>query len=361
MANSSKSKSKRSSNKSRIKSKSSSKSSELRNNRKINKKLVNMLLFLCISVVLIIIYALFLNNKYCNKGYDNNVNFVKLSRNNNYKNSNNNINNNNSNNYNNNNLNTFHQTLDNTQRNNLNNLNNLSQLDDKKVKFDLNNNDVILISKLDNLIKNNNSSECNLGLLKSKSKNKTILKNKDNNDIHIHNHVYTAHPELNGLRSSNAKDNPNNISVWNHLNQKNHERIINPLLPPERSYENTYGIPINVPSRGYSRGYQQVGLLYKKDGVTGERQVGNDTVSNILPLFGQAVYPGSNKFNYYVTSDKFNNIKMPFTMGNGKKSDDTHGVDELQDQQELYLEEYNSNFVVKIYRLDKPRYIPHIL
>ena len=355
MTNSSKSKSKRSSSKSRTKSKSasSSKYSKLRNNRKTNKKLVNMLLFLCISVVLIIIYALFLNNKYCNKGYDDNVDFVELSRNNNH----NNHNNNNHNNGYNNNLNTFHQTLDNTQRNNLNNL---SQLYDKKVKFDLNNNDVILISKLDNLIKNDNrSSECNLGLLKSKSK--TILKNKDNSDIHIHNHVYTAHPELNGLRSSNAKDNPNNISVWNHLNQKNHERIINPLLPPERSYENTYGIPINVPSRGYSRGYQQVGLLYKKDGVTGERQVGNDTSSNILPLFGQAVYPGSNKFNYYVTSDKFNNVKMPFTMNNGKKSDDTHGVDELQDQQELYLEEYNSNFVVKIYRLDKPRYIPHIL
>ena len=215
---------------------------------------------------------------------------------------------------------------------------------DKRVRFNLNNNDVIYIKNNHKLNEHENPNSNN------------------GNHIHIHNHIRTSpHPEYEENRSLLAKDNPNNISVWNKLNHKDHERIINPLLPPERSYVNTYGIPINVPSRGYSRGYQQVGLLYKKDGVEGERQVGNDTSSNILPLFGQAVYPGSNKFNYYVTSDKFNNVKMPFTMNNGKKSDDTHGIEELQDKQEIYLEEYNSNFVVKIYRLDKPRYIPHIL
>ena len=215
---------------------------------------------------------------------------------------------------------------------------------DKRVRFNLNNNDVIYIKNNHKLNEHENPNSNN------------------GNHIHIHNHIKTSpHPEYEENRSLLAKDNPNNISVWNKLNHKDHERIINPLLPPERSYVNTYGIPINVPSRGYSRGYQQVGLLYKKDGVEGERQVGNDTSGNILPLFGQAVYPGSNKFNYYVTSDKFNNVKMPFTMNNGKKSDDTYGIEELQDKQEIFLEEYNSNFVVKIYRLDKPRYIPHIL
>ena len=199
---------------------------------------------------------------------------------------------------------------------------------DKRVRFNLNNNDVIYIKNNHKLNEHENPNSNN------------------GNHIHIHNHIKTSpHPEYEENRSLLAKDNPNNISVWNKLNHKDHERIINPLLPPERSYVNTYGIPINVPSRGYSRGYQQVGLLYKKDGVEGERQVGNDTSSNILPLFGQAVYPGSNKFNYYVTSDKFNNVKMPFTMNNGKKSDDTYGIEELQDKQEIFLEEYNSNFV----------------
>ena len=302
---------------------SSSVSKNLRNTRKTNKVLVNVLLLLCIVVILVIIYALFLNNNYYS-------NHNKHHRNNGVNN-----------------------TLNNILNNSPNNLSGSNQMDsstdvDKRVRFNLNNNDVIYIKnnhKLNEHENPNNSNNSNNG-----------------NHIHIHNHIKTSpHPEYEENRSLLAKDNPNNISVWNKLNHKDHERIINPLLPPERSYVNTYGIPINVPSRGYSRGYQQVGLLYKKDGVEGERQVGNDTSSNILPLFGQAIYPGSNKFNYYVTSDKFNNVKMPFTINNGKKSDDTYGIEELQDKQEIFLEEYNSNFVVKIYRLDKPRYIPHIL
>ena len=294
---------------------SSSSTNNLRNNRKTNKVLVNVLLLLCIVVILVIIYALFLNNNYCsnhNKHHHNNG-------------------------------------VNNLLNNSPNNLSRRNQMNsstdiDKRVRFNLNNNDVIYIKNNHKLNEHENPNSNN------------------GNHIHIHNHIKTSpHPEYEENRSLLAKDNPNNISVWNKLNHKDHERIINPLLPPERSYVNTYGIPINVPSRGYSRGYQQVGLLYKKDGVEGERQVGNDTSSNILPLFGQAVYPGSNKFNYYVTSDKFNNVKMPFTMNNGKKSDDTYGIEELQDKQEIFIEEYNSNFVVKIYRLDKPRYIPHIL
>ena len=300
-------------------SSSSSSYNNLRNNKKTNKVLVNILLLLCIVVILVIIYALFLNNNYCS---DNNKHQHRSSVN---------------------------SSVNNLLNNNPNNLSGRNQMDgssdvDKRVRFNLNNNDVIYIKNNHKLNKHENP-------------------NSDNeNHIHIHNHIDTSpHPEYEANRSLLAKDNPNNISVWNKLNHKDHERIINPLLPPERSYVNTYGIPINVPSRGYSRGYQQVGLLYKKDGVEGERQVGNDASSNILPLFGQAIYPGSNKFNYYVTSDKFNNVKMPFTMNNGKKSDDTHGIEELQDKQEIFLEEYNSNFVVKIYRLDKPRYIPHII
>ena len=72
---------------------------------------------------------------------------------------------------------------------------------------------------------------------------------------------------LNGNRDINIninvprepkRPNLNEISYPNYIHQKNHERIIHPLLPPERSYENTYGIPINIPTRGSSGGFQQV-------------------------------------------------------------------------------------------------------
>lgn len=174
------------------------------------------------------------------------------------------------------------------------------------------------------------------------------------------NNLSLAHPELSGYRNVGPNaDNPNQISYWDYLNMKDHERIINPLLPPERSYENTYGIPINIPSRGFSGGFQQIGTLYKNQIADDAKVIGNSSDTVIIPIFGRPVYPGANKWNYYVTSDKYAMVKMPFTF-KGKKTDDQYGVDELFDGDVITLPEYNGEFVVKIYQYDKPRYIPFI-
>jgi hypothetical protein len=157
----------------------------------------------------------------------------------------------------------------------------------------------------------------------------------------------------------NIKHEPNHnrLSYVDQLHQKNHERIINPLLPPERSYVNTYGIPINVPSRGVSAGTQQVGILYKTAiSDTGET-IGNNSETNILPLFGAPIYPGSRKWNYYTTSDKFHSFKMPITK-DGRKCDTSYGCDEIYTNDEITLPAYNGTFKVEIYDFDKPRYIP---
>ena len=168
-------------------------------------------------------------------------------------------------------------------------------------------------------------------------------------------------PGYNGLRmvGPNA-DNINNISYQKYIQMKNYDRVVNPLLPPERSFENTYGIPINTPSRGMSGGFQQIGMLYKDDIVSEDSRVGKDSSSVIMPLYGRPTYPGSNKWNYYVSSDKYHAVKMPVNV-KGKSSDETHGVDELFDNDNLQLPAYNGNFVVKIYNYDKPRYIPYVL
>ena len=168
-------------------------------------------------------------------------------------------------------------------------------------------------------------------------------------------------PGYNGLRMVGpTADNINNISYQKYIQMKNYDRVVNPLLPPERSYENTYGIPINVPSRGMSGGFQQVGMLYKDDIVSEDSRIGKDSSSVIMPLYGRPTYPGSSKWNYYVSSDKYHAVKMPVNV-NGKSSDETHGVDELFDNDNLQLPAYNGNFVVKIYNYDKPRYIPYVL
>jgi hypothetical protein len=154
---------------------------------------------------------------------------------------------------------------------------------------------------------------------------------------------------------------PNNniISYAQYDANKSMERIINPLLPPERSYQNTYGVPINIPSRGPNISYQQVGILYKENIEDTDKMPGNNNDSNILPLFGRPTYNGSNKWNYYTSSDKFQNFKLPIKI-DGRKCDDDLGCNELRDNDMISIPSYNGRFKVEIYNYDKPRYIPYV-
>lgn len=159
------------------------------------------------------------------------------------------------------------------------------------------------------------------------------------------------------ININNQEQNPSNISYVDQIHRKNHERIINPLLPPERSYVNTYGVPINIPTRGVSAGYQQVGVVYKSDISDDSKTIGNSNETVILPLYGQPTYPGSNKWNYYTSSDKYHTFKMPITV-NGRKCTDDTGCNEIYNGDTITMPQYNGDFTVEIYDYDKPRYIP---
>lgn len=155
------------------------------------------------------------------------------------------------------------------------------------------------------------------------------------------------------------RQNPNNISYAQYQADKSIERIVNPILPPERSYQNTYGVPINIASRGPNVSYQQVGILYKEHIENPDKQPGNNTDSNILPLFGRPTFNGSRRWNYYTSSDKYQNYKMPITR-NGQKCDNDLGCEELRDGDILDIPSYNGKFKVEIYNYDKPSYIPFV-
>ncbi len=155
------------------------------------------------------------------------------------------------------------------------------------------------------------------------------------------------------------RPNNNMISYAQYDANKSMERIVNPLLPPERSYQNTYGVPINIPSRGPNVSYQQVGILYKENIENPEKMPGNNNDSNILPLFGRPTYNGSKKWNYYTSSDKYQNFKLPIKI-NGRKCDDDLGCDELRDGDMISIPSYNGRFKVEIYNYDKPSYIPYV-
>jgi hypothetical protein len=131
------------------------------------------------------------------------------------------------------------------------------------------------------------------------------------------------------------------------LVNKDFERIVNPLLAPERSYNSTYRVPINIPTRGFSENYQQVGAVNSGD--------------KILPLYGRPRWPGATKWNYYTNTDGFQSIKLPVQF---KRMDcqDEVGCDEIYDGDNITIPQYGKDkeFKANIYRLDKPYYLPFL-
>jgi len=154
-----------------------------------------------------------------------------------------------------------------------------------------------------------------------------------------------------------------------YLANKDYERVINPLLPPER--RNPYidpnsqvmvspGVPINIPTRGETGGYQQLGVLHKIELTDETMQIGNNSEPVILPLLGAPTYNGSNKWIYYTATDKYNQIKLPIT-NNNRKCDSEYGCDELYDGDTVTIPAYNGSFKVNKYQFDKPRYLPFVV
>ena len=206
---------------------------------------------------------------------------------------------------------------------------------------------------------NNNTNNNNT---KSNNKNKNNNNNNNNkqdceNEAKTHNHYHHNHQDN---HRHNEQHNMNNPMSWFHYKDlKAQERIINPLLPPERSYENSYGVPINISSRGYAGGFQQIGALYKEVVESEDMKPGNNTESVQLALFGKETYPNSKKWSYYTTSDKHNAVKMPISH-NGKKCDSRYGCDEIMDDELITIPGYNGMFRAVIYDYDAPKYIPYL-
>jgi len=139
---------------------------------------------------------------------------------------------------------------------------------------------------------------------------------------------------------------PPNPTTESVLVNKDYERLINPLLAPERSYDGVYRVPINIPTRGYDTNYQQVGILQQDD--------------KILPLYGKPRWTGANRWNYYTNTDGYNTIKLPVYNTQNRSCLDDNGCDELYDGDRAIVSQYGKDkpFGVTIYQMDKPRYIP---
>ena len=109
----------------------------------------------------------------------------------------------------------------------------------------------------------------------------------------------------------------------------------------------TTHIPINIPTRGVSQNYRQIGVLTNNDN------------SMILPLFGRSIWNGSSRWNYYTQTDKFVSVHLP-VFNKNKDCSAEYGCEELFDKDEVTVPQFNETFVVTLYHLEGPRYIPVI-
>lgn len=183
--------------------------------------------------------------------------------------------------------------------------------------------------------------------LPKKSKSKSSKNNPNEHTVRI----VVEQPD-----SKNTETRPN-LSHFQYKNLKAHERVINPLLPPERSMENSYGIPINVPTRGEGGSFQQIGALYKEVIQDEDMQPGNNTDSVVLALFGKQTYPRSQHWTYYTSSNSNHQVKMPLS-NKGRKCDSQYGCVEIMNDDLITVPGYNGVFRTVIYDYDAPKYIP---
>lgn len=152
------------------------------------------------------------------------------------------------------------------------------------------------------------------------------------------------------------KNKEEQLTTHQEYNNETHDSrlLSNPLYPPLKR-----GIPINIETRESGGDYQQYGIL-SKNAINDEGETpGNNTDSVILPLYGKPTYRGSNKYLYYTETDKLNPVKIPVNYKNKDCTDD-YGCEEIYDGDVVSIPSYNGDFNAKIYKLNKPRYIPYI-
>jgi len=110
----------------------------------------------------------------------------------------------------------------------------------------------------------------------------------------------------------------------------------------------SYGLPINIKTRGYESNYSQIGILTRENGE-----------SMILPLMGRRSSSGRDKHQYYTMTNTAGNIntKLPVSV-KGRSCSSDMGCDEIYNHDTVYVEGYNDTFRATVYENALYSYIP---
>ena len=150
----------------------------------------------------------------------------------------------------------------------------------------------------------------------------------------------------------------NGVSSNTCTEQSCHANIFdNPYSPPlDKSNIDYYGLPqtqVNIPTRGFSGNFSQVGILTKPNKNEKDSPL-------ILPIMGRHLANGRDKFQYYTMSNTGSvNTKLPIRV-NGKSGSGEYGCDEIQNQDNIYVDGYNDTFHFTKYENSTFAYTPSI-
>ena len=97
----------------------------------------------------------------------------------------------------------------------------------------------------------------------------------------------------------------------------------------------------------YLEDYKLIGYLHNNE-------------SKMLPLYGRRVHVNNTKWNYYTKSDNYSYSIHVFINYKNRDCGSEYGCDELYDDDEVYISEFNGNFRVKLYD-NHYRYNPKII
>ena len=98
--------------------------------------------------------------------------------------------------------------------------------------------------------------------------------------------------------------------------------------------------PVNLNVRGFDEGLQQVGTIQKVFG----------SENFVYPLFGRRKYRNDNKWEYFVKFGKYGVI-LPILQRRNNE--------ELNTNEEVYIEGQKDKYRVTIYDSNFPQYLPY--
>lgn len=148
----------------------------------------------------------------------------------------------------------------------------------------------------------------------------------------------------------------NNNNDWNY---PPNDPLINPYNPPlsdERYFISGLPprgtVPINV-----STNIGAVDTIYRQIGIL--TPVIGSTKDNILPLMGRPLFVNRDMWNYYTTSNQYNNVKLPLSK-RGRSCTNEYGCDRLYTNDTVDVEGLNAKYKVTIYDNTIMKYLPFV-